>query len=372
MELYQYLQTNSNYFYANKLNLSKFDNYTKTKIKIKKYTQEKFDSLIENLIFGEQELYVFIKTKDKGEFLLSNINIHLSKNEAIEYLKLNSIEQAVYLFDNVDYFSYGRFGIAKNGKIERYLSYNSEPIDDENMVEWIGKPHKWEYETHTFFTKKKLEDCEMFFDSDIVCEMSEYYLPFITESLDFNEIIVISKEKLNYNNSKKTQKLSLNRKNLSKINDVFKKYNVSFLSLTINSNDKGIILSNYLLRLLSESNPININDKILSSNTIKILWTNTDNLKKSLLNDLTQVIIDFANAKEDYLINIRNKLIDIDNKLGASNLFYIHFFIKKKNKYNLILTSKKENHDIEHNLGNKLNLKTIDKILKLIGQNVKD
>lgn len=370
MKLYQHLQVNSNFFYANTLNLSKFDNYVKTKIKIKKYSQQHFDTLIESLVFSEQKLYVFIKTKDKGEFLLSNIDSNISKDEAIEYLKLNSANQTAYLFDNVDYFAYGRFAVANNGKIERYLSFNSEPRDDENIVEWIGKPHKWEYETHKFFTKKKLEDFEMIFDSDTVCEMVEYYLPFINEDLDIKELIVFSKENINYYNPYKTQKISLNRENLTKIYKKYKEYDIDMTCITINSNNNGLILSDYYMCLLTASNPISPIDKILSSNTMHELHISENDFKKKLLNYLTEMIIDISNVKEKFLINIRDNLLDIDIRMSDSNVFYIFFEMKKPNRFQLYLTSKQEKHKKSYNLGNKLNLKMVDKILKLIGFNI--
>ena len=70
MILHQHLQVNSEFFYAQQLDLTKFDTFIKTKIKFKKYSQDEFDTLIEDLVFQEKEQYIFIRTKDKGDFLL--------------------------------------------------------------------------------------------------------------------------------------------------------------------------------------------------------------------------------------------------------------------------------------------------------------
>lgn len=372
MILHQHLQVNSEFFYAQQLDLTKFDTFIKTKIKFKKYSQDEFDTLIEDLVFQEKEQYIFIRTKDKGEFLLSSIHSKLSKDDAISYLKFNAKNQTCYLFDNVDYFSYGRFGIASNEKIERYLSFNSEPADDENIVEWIGKPHKWEYETHTFYTKKKLEDFEMFFDSDAVCEMAEYYLPFITDELDIKEIFVYSKEPIKYYKPKKSNKLTITNDNLEKIYNILQKYNFNFASVCINANNNAVIFSNYILRIITQSTPVSPTDKILSSNKMQFMWTTIKQFKANFLDTLVDMICDFENAQETNLISIRNNLLRIDDKLKESNVYYIHFMMKNKKKFKLILTSKKEEHNIEHKLGNKLNLKLIDKILKLMGLNIQE
>ena len=125
-----------------------------------------------------------------------------------------------------------------------------------------------------------------------------------------------------------------------------------------------------ILFVLTKSNPISPTDKILSSNKMELMWTNSNNFKTNFLKSLIDMIKDVSNAKEINLINVREKLLAIDNKLKTSNVFYIHFIMKNKKKFSMILTSKQENHNIEHKLGTKLNMKLVDKILKLININI--
>ena len=371
MILHRHLQVNSEFFYANKLDLSKFESYIKTKLKFKKYSQDDFDTLIEGLVFEEKEQYIFIKTKNNGEFLLSSIHCKTSKDDAINYLKLNAKNQTVYLFDNVDYFSYGRFAVASNEKIERYLAFNCEATDDENVVDWIGKPHKWEYETHTFYSKKRLEDFEMSFDSDTVCEMAEYYLPFITEDLEIKEIFVFSKEpievyKPNNKKNQKPKKPKFNTSKLEKIFGIFNKNRIQFASVTLNVTKHAVVFSNCILRVLTQSKPLSPTDKILSTNKTELLWVDVDDFKTKFLSNLITMVEDITNAKESTVISARETLLSIDRKISNYNTFYIHIFMFSKKKFKLVLTSKQEDHDIEYQLGNKFNLKLVDKILKLI------
>jgi len=367
MLLNQHLQVNSKFFYTQSFDLTTIKYNHKKKIKFKKLSQSDFDMKIEDFVFtNENEIYIHIKTKYKGEFLLTNVTFEINKNDAIEILTKNAKNQTVYLFDNVDYFSYGRFAIANNEKIERYLSFNSEVSDDENIVEWIGKPHSWEYETHTFFTKKKLEDFEMSFDSDVVCEMSEYYLPFMNDDLQITEITLYSKDEVIINNKKKVQKETRNTLNLPKIYDILQKSGISFASITLSVTNNCVIFSDHILRVFTTKEKATIDDKILSSNKMEVLWTMVDNFKEKFLDKLFLLINDIQNATITNLITARAGLLEIDKKVTNPQIYYIHFIMKNKKKYTLVLTSKSENHDIEHKLGNKLNLKTVDKILNLI------
>lgn len=372
MKLYQHLQVNSEFFYSNTLDVSKFDGYKKTKIKTKKYSQSDFDTMVESLIFDDKELYVYIKTKNSGEFLLSSIHSKTSKEDAINYLKLNSKNQTAYLFDNVDYFSYGRFAIAKDEKIERYLSFNSEAMENENVVEWIGKPHKWETETHTYYTKKKLEDFEMDFDSNTVCEMAEFYIPIINEDLQILDFVVFSKEEISYYKPQKTQKLSIKPEKVLKIYKILHKNRISSVGISLNVTNHTVIISNFILKVLSQNETVLPTDKILSSNKMEVLWTYIDNFKLKFFNSLVDVITDIENAKIKSLIEVRDNILKIDKKITNPRDYYIHIIMKSRKKYKLVLTSKQENHDIEHKLGSKLKLKTIDKILTLVGLSLKD
>ena len=209
MILEQHLQVNSNFFYSEKLNFNCHKNFKK--VSLKDFNDYDLFEFIETFIFREEkDIFIHLKT-NKGEFILLNVLSDIDKDTILKFLKENSSFHPTYYFRNVDYFSYGVFGYANDNKIERYLSYNSEAMEDENVVEWIGKPHKWEYATHTFYTKKKLEDCEMSFDSNDVCDMILYYLPFIREDIIINDFIVYSSNNKYVNKLKKISKFKHKR-----------------------------------------------------------------------------------------------------------------------------------------------------------------
>lgn len=185
MNIYKLAQIHSRFLYSNKLDesiLKDFKSYDKFK-KIDDFTLDVFSSF---LIESNYDIFLKIST-NKGEFLFTNFSNSLNNEQFIEYLKSNSNHDETYYFANTDYYTYGAFGFAKDGKVERFLSFDEECSDEDKMVTWIGKAHSWEVETHTFYTKKKLQEMEMFFSSDEVCDMIDYYLPFLNEELNINE-----------------------------------------------------------------------------------------------------------------------------------------------------------------------------------------
>ena len=193
MNLYNYLQINTNFFYTKKFNDIGVSKFSKFEIPVEKLSQDKLDALLENIVFNNNDSnsYLFVST-NQGEFLFQHVTNEKSEKKIIELLNNNSTDSICYYFNGVDYFTYARFGISENGKISRFLSFNSEAEDEKDIVTWIGKPHKWEYETHTFYSKQKLIDFEMDFDNDTLCEIIEYYLPFAGDNLTINSAVVYS------------------------------------------------------------------------------------------------------------------------------------------------------------------------------------
>jgi ribonucleotide monophosphatase NagD (HAD superfamily) len=184
MQLRDYTQINSNFFYSKHITpYNKLGKY-EFKVNPKKLTQIQFNRLMEHVVF-KKGFATLIQTK-QGDFVFYGVTQDFTPKQVQNSIANLAKTEPTYFFRNVDYFNYGEFGYAENGKIVRYLKYNSEATDDENVVEWVGKPHDWEYNSHTFYTKQKLEDCEMFFDSEAVCNMIDYYLPFIKDGVDID------------------------------------------------------------------------------------------------------------------------------------------------------------------------------------------
>ena len=209
MILEQWCQVNSNFFYAEKgLDFDELKSYNSHKIKTKKLTQDKFDSLMEYFVFTEG--YVTRVETSKGNFVFYGVTHDFLVDEIRERLIKHSTDKELYYFSNVDYFDYGFFAVGNSGKVDRLLRYNSEAMGEEEIVYWVGKPHKWEYETHTFYSKKKLEECEMSFGWSEVCDMVNFYLPFINDEVDVYGITVYSKK----NNLKNVVDYILNGKPL--------------------------------------------------------------------------------------------------------------------------------------------------------------
>ncbi len=193
MKIDVFLQTNSNFFYSKAFKQLDFLGLKGFNVPMNKLNSANLTTLLDSVIFAEnyENSYILIDT-DKGQFFMTTIFNELSHEKAKEILTANSTENECYYFSNVDYFAYGRFGIAEKGKITRYLAFNEEVEDEKDMVQWVGKAHKWEVETHTFYTKQKLIDYEMEFATDEVCEMIEYYLPFYADDLKINSIQVFT------------------------------------------------------------------------------------------------------------------------------------------------------------------------------------
>jgi hypothetical protein len=262
MNIYKLAQTHSRFIYSAKLDdsiLQDFNSYNKFK-KIDDYTLDVFSSFF---IESEYDAYLKIST-NKGEFLFTNFSNSFTNEQFIEYLKVNSIHDETYYFANTDYYNYGVFGFAKDGKIERFLSFDEEKEDE--MVTWIGKPHKWEVETHTFYTKKKLLDMEMFFSSDEVCDMIDFYLPFINEDLIINNFTFYYKYDSHLDGiltSINPKYDKLNKDVLTKTYNLCDELDLNDFALTGWFNEKSFVISTAFLKEITNHQEDHKEDDIL-------------------------------------------------------------------------------------------------------------
>lgn len=366
MIIEQHCQVNSHFFYSENLNLEFLKNFKKVTINdIDSYL---FNYFTEDIVFSEnKEVYINVKT-NKGHFLFLTVTSDITKEQILDYLKNNSKDSPIYYFRNVDYFSYGQFGYAENGKIERYLAYNSEAMEDENIVEWIGKPHKWEYATHTFYTKKKLEECQMSFDSDAVCEMIYYYLPFITENLEIENYTIYSKnakaikaikKALNY----KYKKVSKNT--MKQTYNLFSKFNINHAFINALVFEDSIIMHNLTLCVLEEKEDFKDNE-ILFYNLVSS--TNYDERFSEIEfhNGFVQLINEIPNSQRKTLIEVAPYI----NKLRKDEkaFFYIAITCLSKKKFKIELLKKGNQNSspifIGYNFGKKVTSKIYEELKK--------
>ena len=300
--IYDYVQVNSNFFFSEKF----CDNFSNKKysfkIPLKILNKDNIQGLFEDVAFGDKSSALYLKT-NKGCFFLFSISDIEDNNIVVEMLKNNSKEASTYYFSNVDYFSYGKFGVAENGKITRYLAVNTEANEEKDIVAWIGKPHKFEYETHTFFTKQKLMDCEMFFDSDVVCDMVTYYLPFVCDDVKIIEAKVFSDDKdigkliKNILSDKKTYEKINKEKLNNSLNHLIKNQAPYFSTHFIVNKNGFVTIINKLITVYGEFSPTT---KVLSS------------LKQETINIIKMTKVKFYNLVLSYIYDYENaKIVEL-------------------------------------------------------------
>lgn len=364
MILEQYCQVNSNFFYSEKLNIKPPKEYKK--VNLKKLDADELGTILESIVFGDNKNnFIHIKT-NKGEFVLLTVTNDITKEQTLEFLKQNSINYPTYYFRNVDYFSFGIFGYAENGKIERYLSYNSEAMGDENIVEWIGKPHKWEYETHTFYTKKKLEECEMFFDWETVCEMIYYYLPFITEEVEILEFNVYTKNKESIKRIKKDLKYEykkIKKDTLNKLYVTMLSHNINCLLINALVYDDRIVMHDLMVSILKENKEDILDNDVLFQNLISDVRYEEKYSEIEFHNGLVQLVDALPNVESKKLKDVAPYIKRLKEE---KELYYILITLINKKRYKIELLKRgtnKENIFIGYNF-NKKNSNKIYKIMK--------
>ena len=380
--IYDYLQVNSNFFFAEKFEMCIPKKPYIINLSLKKLDMEQLQLLLEDTVFGKYD-NVLELTTIHGTFLFFSITDMDKKETIIEFMKNNSQEYKTYHFSNVDYFSYGRFAIAENGKIVRYLSYNSEAMREEDIVTWIGKPHNYEYATKTFYTKQKLIDCQMTFDSDVVCDMVDYYLPFVREDMEISSLKIYSKNKNikkyinNFLNQKQTYEEVDKEKSEEAIENLLKAETNYFSTSIILYKNGKVNISNNLICVYELKD---FNSKIFASKKrkqINILRTS----REEFFNILLEFFYDYKNGEISTLgeyssyINqdtreekhIYFQIIGNFNKLQTKT----RFFVDTGRTYNTKLEDYENiNRKIKY-VGTKFSRKVTDRLYREIIKKIK-
>lgn len=194
MILETYTQVNTNFFYS--LNDFEFDEFKTLKSKSvnpKKLDQNRFEAMLEHLIFTPG--FITKLETNRGTFVFYGITHDFEVEKLKERMKNCSQNKELFYFNCVDYFTYAFFCVAENGKVERLIRYNSEAMDNEEIVYLEGRRHKWENTFGAKFTKRRLEDCEDDFSSYELGLMVKYHLPFIeTDETEILKLTVYSND----------------------------------------------------------------------------------------------------------------------------------------------------------------------------------
>ena len=380
MQLRDYTQINSNFFYSKHITpYNKLGKY-EFKVNPKKLTQTQFNRLMEHVVF-KKGFATLIQTK-QGDFVFYGVTQDFTPKQVQNSIANLAKTEPTYFFRNVDYFNYGEFGYAENGKIVRYLKYNSEATDDENVVEWVGKPHDWEYNSHTFYTKQKLEDCEMFFDSEAVCDMIDYYLPFIKDGVDIENITIYSNhEKVKQiitatiKNKPYVQLLKFTSYSHAEIVKTLIKHNIESTGTTVLILKDKIIMNNYLLNSTNfkkedENKQFIISDK--STVTIPLKSLNFKNFNNYLL----KLIHCYKNAEKVNYKVVQKRLQVPDQNENYFQAYIVSDFFEQDKKiivgfgvakyYNKQLKAYTEQFNYTKLAGVNFETKTFKKIFKEI------
>lgn len=380
MQLENYTQINSNFFYSKHITLSSKLGKYEVKINPKKLDQTKFNRLMEHVVF-KKGYATLIQTK-QGDFVFYGVTQEFKPKQVQNSIANLAKTEPTYFFRNVDYFNYGEFGYAENGKIVRYLKYDSEAKDDENVVEWVGKPHDWETNSHTYYTKQKLEDCEMFFDSDAVCDMINYYLPFIKNGVDIENIVIYSnQEKAKkiidsaIKNKPYVQLLKFTNYSHAEIIKTLIKHNIESAGTTVLIFKDKIILNNYLLNsknFIKEDD--NKNTIIYDKSTATILLKDLN--FKNFNNTLLKLIHNYKNAEKVNYTVVQKCLQNINRDNNHFQAHIVSDFFEQDKKiivgfgvgryFNKQLNSYTEQFNYTKLAGVNLETKTFKRIYKEI------
>lgn len=374
------VQVNSNFFYCKQFNIGTMPGKNILELNPKKLTQLQFNKLMEHVVFTKGYA-TKIKTNN-GEFLFYSATNNFTPKVVQNFIINQSKFGPAYYFRNVDYFSYGEFGYAEDGKIVRYLKCNSEATDNENVVEWIGKPHTWEYETHTFYTKEKLENFEMSFDSESICDMVYFYLPFLKNDVKVENITIYS----NQPNLKKLINGVLKDKPFENLLEFTSKHhaeivknlihnNVETASTTILIYKDKLFFNNYVVNTDKYKKDDPIRTDILHDPSNLTIKTKDLNFNK-FYNTLIKFIVNYKNAKQTNFKVVQKSLqtIKANDKYFQAHIITDFFEQDKKSiiafaitKYfNNVLNCYTDQYNVTKIMGDCIDVKAVKKIYKEI------
>ena len=368
MVLEDYFQVNSQFFYGESLDMSYFTKHKE--VPISNFTEDSVKGMLENVEFGKIQGIMLNINTNKGQFLYISALDQLDKDTVLNFLKHSSTTNPTYYFSNVDYFSFGRFGLGEGGKITRYLSFNSEQAFDEEVVGWIGKPHSWEYATHTFYTKKKLEDFEMDFSDSEVCDMVTYYLPFISEDIVVDKVSVYT---LNKQHAKLLKNIvkgvyhKLTNKSVEAIYNTSKKYKANMFSIACYFDyvQQKIIFANHNMYTYKDNGVDIYNTEVLYTNLRGEVTIGEPKWELDFHNILLQMVADIPRVKPEKIKDIGANIKTLEDLNLKRYLIMVRPVTKSKLEYHFFSTDTKGN-STALKVGTKFNKSLVKKIFKLI------
>lgn len=365
MVLEDYFSVNSQFFYSKVFDKTVYKKYKATPLK--NLSEDSVTNMLSTIAFDSEDTHLVIDTSIGQFFYTSALNT-LSHSAVQDILK-TSKDNPVYYFSNVDYFSFGRFGLGEDSKVTRYLSFNSEPADDENVVEWIGRPHKWEYATHTFYTKKKLEDFEMDFSYSEVCDMIAYYIPALQEDIEVYNITILSTSAKRIKNITKVQKGVYRKLNGKTIRDIYShsvRHKVRDYTISGYVGGGKITFTNHFLYAIDDISVLEREARIVYSSLRGEVTMGDRNEVLDFHNILIQMVEDIVGATVEKLKDVGANIQQIERK--SYHRFYILVTPRSKGKLEYVVSVGDFDHrqHTEIKLGSKLSKSTTLKLLKLL------
>ena len=88
---------NSQFFYANKIDINLFDDFFVTNIILKKINQKSLENLVKGVSSSINSSFVYLSTTN-GDFLFSSLNNHLKTNTVLDTLNFLSKKTSSFYF----------------------------------------------------------------------------------------------------------------------------------------------------------------------------------------------------------------------------------------------------------------------------------
>ncbi len=385
MLIEDWCQVNSNFFFSkSELEFDGFKNYKKLDVNVKKLTQTSLNNMFSHFVFDTKDNIIKLTT-NHGNFVFYGVTQEFEPNQIKEMLNTYS-KDTLYYFNNVDYFTYGCFGVASNNKIERLLRYNSEASSEEDEITWVGKAHLWETETHTYYSKQRLTEGEMSFGWEEVCEMVLYYLPFVSNDVNILGMTV-------YSNSQylKEDITNLLSEKPVKNHDEFSVLDENDLFKSLVSNNTRQTISTVVLKkdkLIFFNKIVSVDVSNLFNNDVKF-FTNTESrtIKYSNLNfenfygAFLAIVRAYKNARLLSPQQIQSAMSFSEQSDGdvVCNLVTNYNYASKKYSVNFVydkIFDEENNVHVDYragqeSVGDKFDRKTAEKVYKIIIKSVK-
>lgn len=306
MKINNYLKTNTNFVFANNLNINDSDY-----VSIQPINQECMDIMLDYLTTHDG--YKTYISTNHGDFLL----LPITQNFTDKYINsiINNTTKDAYYFRCTDYYEYGHIKIASDGKIIREISYDSHKSKDNQCI-CVGTPHKWETKHKHTYTLDNMMVGNII-NSDIVDKMISYYLPFTLKDMKINKMYVYTKDK-NINETLNALTYDVTRDYTFKQED----YNNTFLMAlkkSVRTTATAIVIMrnklcihNLILDLITDDRIIDDNSLILNSKVCKYINYHNFNYT-TFYRAIMSCILDYQNAEIIKLNEVMGTIKDIEN-----------------------------------------------------------